>query len=130
MDEIELSVGEKKLKIVVEKNGWSRLYFTKDDLTIKLGADCLDVIVSKLLIAFAANMDRKYFSYKGMEMFTVFCLMEPHAAVVGRDIHNSEIELLFIEDGGNIIPLFTLSIDDMKNWIKQLVDFMISYNGK
>lgn len=65
-----------------------------------------------------------------MEIFNVVYLMELHAAVVGRDVHNSEIELLFVENGGAVIPLFTLLIDDMKNWIKQLVDFMISYNEK
>lgn len=130
MDEIELIADDKIVKMEVNLNKWCRVYIIKEGIITKLGAHTLEVILSKLLIAFVNDADRKYVSYKGMEIFTVVCLMEPHAAIVGRDINGSELELLCIEDGGNIIPLVTLSIDDMKNWIKQLVDFMISYNEK
>lgn len=120
MDEIELMVGNKKIKLVIEQRKWCRVYYINEELTIKLGADIYEVIISKLLLAFDTNNNRKYVLYKGMEIFTVLCLMEPHTAIVGKELNDSGIELFCIEDGGNIIPLITLSENDIKRWMEQL----------
>ena len=128
MDELELIVDNKKIKLVVNSKQWCKLYFIQNDNIFKLGADDLGVIISKLMIAFVSNVDRKYVLYKGEQMFTIFCLMEPHTTITGRDINNSGLELFCIKDGGEIIPLVTLSIEDIRRWIIQLTDFMINYN--
>lgn len=120
MDEIELMVDNKKIKLVIEQRKWCRVYYINDEITIKLGADIYEVIISKLLLAFDTNSNRKYVLYKGMEIFNVLCLMEPHTTIVGKELNDSGIELFCIEDGGNIIPLITLSENDIKRWMENL----------
>lgn len=127
MDKIELFAGDKKIKIVVKKNGWSNIYFISDNKNIKLGANGVSKIVSKLLIALDSEGEKKYIQYKGLRIFTVFCLMEPHATIAGRGINNSELELLCIKDNGDIIPLVSLSINDIERWTIQLTDFILKY---
>lgn len=124
MDEIELLVGDKKIKIVVKQNGWSDIYFIKDNTNVKLGANGISKIISKLVTAFDTSLDRKYVHYKGIKIFTIFCLMEPHATIAGRSVNDSELELLCIEDNGNVLPLVTLSEGDMKRWLYQLNDLI------
>ena len=113
MDEIELVVGNKKIKIEISNEEWCRVYCVNDDSIINLGADSLKVIISKLLFAYDIN-NRKYVSYKGMEIFSIINLMEPHISIVGKDVGDSGLELLCIEDGGNVIPLMTLEQEEIK----------------
>ena len=128
MDEIELMVDNKKIKLVIEERKWCRVYYINNELTIKLGADNYEIVISKLLLAFAPNDNRKYVLYKGMELFTVLCLMEPHTTIAGRELNGSGIELFCIEDGGNIIPLIALSENDIKSWKEQLMCVMEEYS--
>ena len=127
MDEIELVVGNKKIKIEISNEEWCRVYCVNDDSIINLGADSLKVIISKLLFAFDIN-NRKYVSYKGMEIFSIINLMEPHISIVGKDVGDSGLELLCIEDGGTVIPLMTLEEEDIKRWMQQLKGLKDAYS--
>ncbi len=62
-----------------------------------------------------------------MELFTVFNLMGSHAVVAGKERDNDGIELIFLSNEGNVIPMVTLSTGDIKEWVNQLIKFMTSY---
>lgn len=128
MDEIELLVDDKKIKIVVKQNGWSYIYLVKDDANVKLGANGMSRIIPKLVTAFDSSLDRKYIHYKGLKIFTIFHLMEPHATIAGRCVNDSKLELLCIRDDGSVLPLVVLSDDDKIRWVKQLKDSMLLYS--
>ncbi len=91
------------------------MYLLANDEIIALGGEDLDRIVPKLLIAFIPGKDRKHFTYQDMELFTVFNLMGPHAVVAGREKDNCGIELVFLNNEGNVIPMVSLSIEDIKS---------------
>ncbi len=126
MDEIELCARGKRIKLIVHEGKWCEVYWGDDNPMVRLGADKMSIIISKLLIAFASIENRDYFL--NSEMFGVMALMDPLTTIAGRDLNNSELELLCIEDGGNVVPLITLSNEDKKSWIIQLTEFMIKYN--
>ena len=125
MDEIELYAGKNGIKLVVHEQQWCEMYLIQNNIITRLGADSMHVVISKLLIAFVSMQNRKYF--RNSELFGVMALMDPLTTIAGRD-NNSELELFCIKDGGNIIPLVTLSGDDIKRWVKQLKDVMKEYN--
>lgn len=126
MDEIELGARGKRIKLIVHEGEWCEVYWGDDTQMIRLGADKLLIIISKLLIAFNSIENRDYFL--NSEMFGVMALMDPLTTIAGRDLDNSELELICIEDGGNVLPLVVLSDDDKIRWIKQLKDSMLLYS--
>lgn len=126
MDEIELGARGKRIKLIVHEGEWCEVYWGDDTQMIRLGADKLLIIISKLLIAFNSSENRDYFL--NSEMFGVMALMDPLTTIAGRDLDNSELELICIEDGGNVLPLVVLSDDDKIRWIKQLKDSMLLYS--
>jgi len=89
MDELELEVHGKKIKLLIHNRTWCEVYLLANDEIIALGGEDLDRIIPKLLIAFI-------------------------------------IELLFLSNEGNVIPMFSLSIEDIKKWINKLTKFMIT----
>ena len=123
MDEIELIAKDKRIKLIVHEETWCEMYCGDDNLMVRLGADKLSIVISKLLIAFTSMENREYF--QNSDIFGVMALMDPLKTIAGRDLNNSELELLCIEDGGKIIPLIVLSKEDKKRWIMQLTEFMI-----
>lgn len=127
MDELELEAHGGKVKLINHNRSWCELYLLANGQDIFLGGNSLDTIISKLLIAFIPEKDRKHFTYQDMEMFTVFNLMGPHAVVAGKERDNFGIELIFISTKGNVIPMVTLSIEDIKEWISKLIKFMAIY---
>ncbi len=128
-NELELSVDNKTIKFIVER-GYCFVYFTENGKTIKLGEDSLSTIVSKLFLSFIDAKSRKYVVYQGIEFFTIFNLMGPHVTIAGRDFRADGLELLFLEDGGKITPLVCLTMDDIKDWVNELVVFMIQCDGR
>ena len=126
MDEIELGARGKRIKLIVHEGEWCEVYWGDDTQMIRLGADKLLIIISKLLIAFNSIENRDYFL--NSEMFGVMALMDPLTTIAGRDLDNSELELICIEYGGNVLPLVVLSDDDKIRWIKQLKDSMLLYS--
>lgn len=124
MDELELEAHGGKVKLINHNRTWCELYLLANGQDIFLGENSLDTIISKLLIAFIPEKDRKHFTYQDMEMFTVFNLMGPHAVVAGKERDNFGIELIFLSTEGNVIPMVTLSVEDIKEWISKLIKFM------
>ena len=127
MDELELEAHGGKVKLIIHDGTWCELYLLANGQDIFLGESSLDRIIPKLLISFIPEKDRKHFTYQDMELFTVFNLMGPHAVVAGKERDNFGIELIFISTKGNVIPMVTLSIEDIKEWISKLIKFMTNY---
>ena len=127
MDELELEAQGRKIKLTIHDRIWCEVYLLVNGEFISLGGECLDKIISKLFISFLPEKDRKYFFYQDMELFTIFNLMSPHAVVAGKESDNYGIELLFLSNEGKVIPMVTLSIEDIKVWINKLIKFMASY---
>ena len=127
MDELELEAHGGKVKLIIHDGTWCELYLLANGQDIFLGESSLDRIIPKLLIAFIPEKDRKHFTYQDMEMFHVFNLMGPLAVVAGKERDNFGIELIFISTKGNVIPMVTLSIEDIKEWISKLIKFMTNY---
>lgn len=132
MDELELEAHGRKVKLIKHDTTWCELYLLANGQVINLGGNSLDTISSKLLISFIPEKDRKHFTYQDMELFTVFNLMGPHAVVAGKERDNFGIELIFLSNEGNVIPMVTLSIEDIKEWISKLIKFIINdmHNNK
>ncbi len=127
MEELELEAHGRKMKLIIHDRTWCEVVLLANSETIMLGGDCLDKIISKLLISFIPKKGRKHFIYQDMELFTVFTLMGPHAVVAGKERDNYGIELIFLSNEGNVIPMVTLSIGDIKEWINKLIKFMTGY---
>lgn len=127
MEELELEAHGRKMKLIIHDRTWCEVHLLANGETITLGGDCLDKIISKLLISFIPEKERKHFTYQDMELFTVFNLMGPHAVVAGKERDNYGIELIFLSNEGNVIPMVTLSTGDIKEWINKLIKFMTSY---
>lgn len=126
-DELELEAHGGKVKLIIHDGTWCELYLLANGQDIFLGENSLDTIISKLLIAFIPEKDRKHFTYQDMEMFTVFNLMGPHAVVAGKERDNFGIDLIFISTKGSVIPMVTLSIEEIKEWISKLIKYMTNY---
>ena len=127
MDELELEAHGRKVKLVIHDGTWCEFHLLVNGQVIDLGGERLDKIISKLLISFIPEKDRKHFTYQDMELFTVFNLMGPHAVVAGKERDNFGIEFIFLSNEGNVIPMVTLSIEDIKEWISKLIKFMTNY---
>lgn len=127
MDELELEARGEKIKLTIHECSWCEVYLLVNGEFMPMGGERLDKIISNLLISFMIQGDRKYFTYRDMKLFTVFNLMGPHAMVAGKESDNYGIELLFLSNEGNVVPMVTLSVEDIKEWIIKLVRFMTSY---
>lgn len=124
MDELVLESHGKMIKMLIHDKIWCEVYLIRDDGGVVLGGERLDKIISDLLIAIVSKKERRYFIYQNMELFTVFNLMGPHAVVAGREKDNCGIELIFLSSEGNVMPMLTLSNDDMKEWINKMTKIM------
>ncbi len=127
MEELELESYGRIIKIIIHDATWCEVHLLVNGKDITLGENCLDKIISKLLISFIHERDRSYFTYQDMELFSVFNLMGPHAVVAGKEIDDYGIELIFLSNEGKVIPLVYLSKEDMKKWITKLIKFFTSY---
>ena len=130
VDELVLESHGKMIKMLIHDKLWCEVYLIRDDGDVALGGERLDKINSGLLIASVSPKERKYFIYQNMELFTVFNLMGPHAVVAGREKDNCEIELIFLSNEGNVMPMLTLSNDDIKEWINKITKIMTEQTQK
>lgn len=126
MVEVELGAQGGKIKLLIHDSAWCEIHLLANDSVINLGGENLERIISRLMISFIPEKDRKYFIYQDMKLFTVFNLMGPHAVVAGRERDDFGIELIFLSNEGNVIPMVVLSTEDIKEWIAILTKFMIS----
>lgn len=127
MGELELVVNRKGLKLVIENKSWCRVYLIDNEIVVMLGANSLEKIVSKLLIAFVNMENKKYFTYQGIKMFTVLNMMEPHSVIAGKLRNDLGLELVVLDKEGNIVPIVSLLMENIVEWIEKLTIFMINY---
>ncbi len=127
MDELKLEANGRHLKFITYDGVWCEVHYQRNNEEITLGGERLDTIITKLLISFLPEKNRKYFVYQDTEMFSVFNLMSPHSLIAGKERENFGIELIFLSNEGNLIPMFTLSIQDKKEWMSDIIKFTTSY---
>lgn len=129
MDELELVVNRKGLKLVIQDKNWCRVYLINNDTMIILGANSFEKIVSKLLKALISKKNTKNFIYKGIKMSTVLNLMDPHTVIAKKERKGEELglELVVLDKEGDILPLVNLSTEDIVEWIEKLTVLAINY---
>lgn len=127
MDELVLEACEKKIKMIIHNRAWCQMYLLENDNAIILGENSLEIIISKLLNSFVPEKKRKYFIYNNEKLFTVVNLMGSHAVIAAKESEDFGIELIFLSNEGNMIPMVTLYREDIKEWINKLIKFIVSY---
>lgn len=133
MAEIDLEAEGKILKLIYKITDtlvWCEVYFVKDGVETRVGAETIERILSRLVISFMETEDRLYFNYGGFEMYQI-AILQSHSVLAGRVDESGELELVFLDTPGNIIPLMKLTTDDKVKWITQifgyLTDFMLEH---
>ena len=124
--ELILKKDNKFLKFVVINKLWYELYLCENNMEIKLGANSPDRIFCSLITSFLPVEERKYFTFSNMKLFTVTTLMDSHSVIAGY-YKNKQLELIFIDMNGNIMPMMSLSPEIEAEWIKEIISFII-YN--
>ena len=100
---------------------WCEIYFITENAETYLAARPLEMLLSKLLIAFMDIQDRKYISYQGMQnVFTISSLECCHATLLGNKTESGELELIFEGTYGDLMKLATLTEEDKINWIETI----------
>ena len=94
---------------------------------IRLGADSLDIILSRLLIAFLPAKNRKFFEYQSQKMFSIINLMEPHFVIAGVERENLGLELILIDSNEKIISSIHLFRDNIEEWIENIISFLVNH---
>lgn len=125
MVSLELSADEKKILLVVENLNWCRMYLNDKGEVFSLGADSLEIIISRLLLGFLSVPNRKYFTYQSKKMFSIVNLSDPHSVIAGRDIADSGLELLFLGIDDDKIHTLTLTIENKQEWIRKITASLI-----
>ncbi len=101
MEQLNLKVKDKTLQFVIKhpcsESYWCELFLVDETNNIRLGADSLDIILSRLLIAFLPAKNRKFFEYQSQKMFSIINLMEPHFVIAGVERENLGLELILID---------------------------------
>lgn len=121
-----LKKDNKFLKFVVINKLWYEIYLCENNMEIKLGANSPDRIFCSLITSFLLVEERKYFTFSNMKLFTVMNLMDSHSVIAGY-YKNKQLELVFIDSSGNIIPMMSLSSEIEAEWIKEIISFIL-YN--
>ena len=131
LNELMLETYEGKIKLVVCDNGWCKMHWISNKEDLLLGADSVEIIISKLLTFLSEKLEteRKYFVYKEMKLFTILNLMGPLATIAGMEVDNYGIKLIFLDYKGDVTQLGVLSIEDKKVWIKKLTEYALNNNN-
>lgn len=127
MDELELVVNRKGLKLVIQDKDWCKVYLINNHTMIILGSNSIKKIVSKLLKALISNENTKNFIYQGIKMSTVLNLMDPHTVIAKKERKGEELELVVLDKEGDILPVVNLSTEDIVEWIEKLTVLAINY---
>lgn len=127
MDELELVVNRKGLKLVIQDKDRCKVYLINNDTMIILGSNSIKKIVSKLLKALISNENTKNFIYQGIKMSTVLNLMDPHTVIAKKERKGEELELVVLDKEGDILPVVNLSTEDIVEWIEKLTVLAINY---
>ena len=103
------------------------MYHIKDGKVMRLGEETLDRILSKLIVGFLEIEDRKFFTYSGLEMYTVVILMASPSVLAAQIEEPGVLRLIFLDTPGNVFPLMRLTTEDKINWITQISEHMKDY---
>ncbi|MDE7251741.1 MAG: hypothetical protein K2O32_02185 [Acetatifactor sp.] len=126
MAEINLEADGKTLQLlygISDVMVWCQVYLVKDGVRTSLGAETIDRILPRLVISFMDIEDRKFFNYRGLELYPITNL-QPLSTLAGRIDESGELELVFLDTPGNIIPLMKLTTDDKVKWITQIFEYL------
>ncbi len=124
MTSLELHADDKTIRFTVENADWCKMYLNDNEEDFPLGADSLEIILSRLLIGFLSVPDRKYFTYQDKQMFSIVSLSDPHSVIAGRDTVDHGLELLFLGIDDDQIHSLTLTIEDKQKWICEIMTFL------
>lgn len=124
---IDLKAGDRILRLKyspITYSQWCELYLVTDNMETRLAAFSLDEFLSKLVIGFMDQKDRKYYCYQNMELFTITPLSDAHSMLVGHITESGDLELIFIATHGEITRLMTLTEEDKINWIQTIFEHL------
>lgn len=124
MKSLELHADDKTIRFTVENADWCKMYLNDNEEDFPLGADSLEIILSRLLIGFLSVPDRKYFTYQDKQMFSIVSLSDPHSVIAGRDTADHGLELLFLGIDDDQIHSIVLTIEDKQKWICEIMTFL------
>lgn len=124
MVSLELNADEKTIQLVMESPNWCKMYLNDKREIFSLGADALEIVISRLLIGFLSVPNRKYFTYQNKKMFSIVNLSEPHSVIAGRDIADGGLELAFLGIDNDKIHTITLTIENKQEWIRKITAFL------
>ena len=131
MEQLNLKVKDKSLQFVIKhpcsESYWCELFLVDETNNIRLGADSLDIILSRLLIAFLPAKNRKFFEYQSQKMFSIINLMEPHFVIAGVERENLGLELILIDSNEKIISSIHLFRDNIEEWIENIISFLVNH---
>lgn len=125
--ELTLKNGESSLRFVVScedySDGWCQLYYHSGSEEIKLGANDQKTVFAGLMTGFLSLRNREYFTYSGVEMYTVMNVMDSHAVIAAREADDL-LELIFLSTEGEIVPLMSLTDETKTEWVKSIISFL------
>ena len=98
--------------------------FCENGIRTRLGGETIERILSRLVISFMEIEDRKFFNYHEFEMYTITTLQGSPSVLAGRIDESGELELVFLDTPGNIIPLMKLTMADKVKWITQIFEYL------
>lgn len=102
---------------------WCKIYLVREDEVTYLAARPLDMLLSKLLIAFIDMQDREYILYRGIQnVFVISNLDASPSTLLGNKTESGELELIFEGTHGDIMKLATLTDEDKINWIETIFE--------
>ncbi len=92
----------------------------------RLGGETIERILSGMMGGFMEIKDREWFTYHELEMYTITTLQDSHSVLAGCKDEVGNLELIFLDTWGNIIPLMKLTTEDKINWINIIFKNLLS----
>lgn len=135
MDQLRFAVENKALIFNIEiiegysksskKMFWCTLIFEENNKQLVLGSDILSNVLSNFLISFFSFRKQNFFEYKGISVFHIMNLMEPHSNLVVSIINENEDFLFHVIDSeGNLIPLLKFDINMKQRFVTEITKFI------
>lgn len=128
MVELIMSAGQKKIIFCPNSDYWSTVFFEKDDIKEKIGAQSLDKILFGFILAFMNVNEKKFFTYQKSELFTIVNLVDSLSVVAGRYV-DDDLEIYHIQTDGNLVWLLTLDEKQRINFTQDVFKFIFERNS-
>lgn len=129
---VNLTAGDYCLSLeTANESNWCKVYYKdlRENTSVYLGADCPEVICSRLYSALKMEkISEKRISRLGvMDLFWILSLAEAHASIYGSITDTSCIQIYCAEDGENgakFLPVIRLEKQDAADWISALEEYI------